>query len=187
MNTGRWNDEDDAPWHMRASAEDEGRVYQAGRDQHITEYHFHGLVSDTDDDDDEDEDEDDSWGYYETANSFRDRTGETILSVLLALAPLLPLAIAGASTRAVWTDKSAPSTWWSVLYTLGAAVVGAAGFVILRERLSYRSHLIDRLFWLYVPVSIGVFLYYAIRDPAEAQLKFIEDIGLWLARKVGPL
>ncbi|MGW5290201.1 hypothetical protein [Streptomyces bacillaris] len=185
MTRGYGDDEGDVSWHMRAGAEDEGRVYQAGRDQHITECHFHGSAPDTDDDDDEDEDDD--WGYYETGGTFWDRTGETILSVLLALAPLLPLAIAGSSTRAVWTDKSDPSTWWSVLYTLGTVVVGATSFVILRERLSYRSHLIDRLFWLYVPVSIGVFVYYAIRDPAEAQLKFVADIGLWLAHKVGPL
>ncbi|MFJ9816051.1 NACHT domain-containing protein [Streptomyces sp. NPDC101151] len=31
----------DSQWYMHASAEAEGRIYQAGRDQHITEYHFH--------------------------------------------------------------------------------------------------------------------------------------------------
>ncbi|TBO57907.1 hypothetical protein EYS09_20245 [Streptomyces kasugaensis] len=185
MSTGHWDHEDDAPWHMRASAEDEGRVYQAGRDQHITEFHFHGSPPDVDDDDDEDEDDD--WGYYETGGSSWGGIWETLLSVLLALAPLLPLAIAGASTRAVWTDKSDPSTWWSVLYSLGAVIVGATCFIVLRERLSYRSHLIDRFSWLYVPVSLGVFAYYIIGDPAGLQLKFIGDIGLECARKLGPL
>jgi len=185
MSAGHWDDDGDIPWHMRASAEDEGRVYQAGRDQHITAYHFHGSVPDIDDDDDEDGDDD--WGYYETGGSSWGGVWETLLSVLLALAPLLPLAIAGASTRFVWTDKSDPSTWLSVLYSLGAVIVGATGFIILRERLSYRSHLIDRLSWLYVPVGVGVFVYYAIGDPAGLQIKFIGDIGLELARKLGPL
>ncbi|MGW7364297.1 hypothetical protein ACWGI8_12920 [Streptomyces sp. NPDC054841] len=185
MSTGHWDDEDDAPWHMRASAEDEGRVYQAGRDQHITEYHFHGSAPDIDDYDDEDGDDD--WDYPEKGDSSWGGIWETLLSVLLALAPLLPLAIAGASTRAVWTDKSDPSIWWSVLFSLGTVIVGATGFVILRERLSYRSHLIDTVSWLYVPVSIGVFVYYTIRNPAELQLKFIGDIGLELARKLGPV
>ncbi|MEU9118733.1 hypothetical protein AB0C96_02525 [Streptomyces sp. NPDC048506] len=185
MSTGHWDHEDDASWHMRASAEDEGRVYQAGGDQHITEYHFHGSAPDIDDDDDEDGDDD--WGYYETGGSSWDTVWETLLSVLLALVPLLPLAIAGASTRAVWSDKSDPSTWWAVLYSLGAVIVGATAFIIIRERLSYRSHLIDRLSWLYVPVSIGVFVYYVMGDPAGLQLKFIGDIGLELARKLGPL
>ncbi|MCO8308558.1 hypothetical protein [Streptomyces sp. RKCA744] len=183
MSMGHWDDEDDAPWRMRASAEDEGRVYQAGGDQHITEYHFHGATPDIGDDDDGDDD----WGYYETGGSSWAGFWETLLSVLLALAPLLPLAIAGASTRAVWTNNSDPSVWWSVLYSLGAVIVGATGFIILRERLSYRSDLIDRVSWLYVPASISVFAYYVFRDPAEVQLKFIGDIGLELARKLGPL
>lgn len=87
----------------------------------------------------------------------------------------------------MWVEESNPSAWWSVLYSLGAVIVGTTGFIILRERLSYRSHLIDRLSWLYVPVSIGVFVYYVVRGPAEHQLKFIGDIGLELARKLGPL
>jgi uncharacterized protein (DUF2235 family) len=34
-------DEEHARWQMRAQAQDEGRVYQAGRDQHVT-VHVHG-------------------------------------------------------------------------------------------------------------------------------------------------
>lgn len=34
-------DEEDSPWQMHAQAEGEGRVYQAGRDQHMT-VHMHG-------------------------------------------------------------------------------------------------------------------------------------------------
>src|SRR4051794_4029041 len=122
MNTPRWDDEDDPPWHMRASAEDEGRVYQAGRDQHITEYHFHGSAPDADEHDDEDED--DAWYYAEAGGSSGSGLWETLLSVLLALAPLIPFAIAGASIHAVWTTESA-RTFWAVLYSLGALVVGA--------------------------------------------------------------
>ncbi|MCF1597683.1 hypothetical protein [Streptomyces muensis] len=185
MSTGRWDDDEDTPWHMRASAEDEGRVYQAGGDQHITEYHFHGSSPGIDADDDEDGDDD--WGYYETEGSSWGGIWESLLSFLVALAPLLPLAIAGASTRSVWTDESDPSTWWAVLYSLGAVIVGAIGLIFLRERLSYRSGLIDTVSWLYAPVSIAVFVYYVVRDPAELQLKFIGDIGLELAHKLGPL
>ncbi|MEV6668725.1 hypothetical protein [Streptomyces sp. NPDC051162] len=184
MSAGHWDDEDSAPWHMQAEAEDEGRVYQAGRDQHITEYHFHGTAPDAGDYDD---DGNDGWEYADQGGSPWGGTWETLLSVLLALVPLLPLAIAGAGTRAVWTDRSDPSNLWSVLFSLGAVIVGATVFSILRERLSYRTHLIDAVPWLYVPVSIGIFFYYAIRDPADAPFKFIGDLGLELARWLGPL
>ncbi|MEV7287773.1 hypothetical protein AB0O01_24915 [Streptomyces sp. NPDC093252] len=169
---------------MHAEAEDEGRVYQAGRDQHITEYHFHGAAPDADDYGDQG---DDGWEYTDQGGSPWDGTWETLLSVLLALVPLLPLAIAGASTRAVWTDRTDPSHWWPVVFSLGAVIVGATGFTILRERLSYSSHLIDAVPWLYVPVSVGIFFYYAIRDPADALFKFIGDLGLEMARWLGPL
>ncbi|MFI7415129.1 hypothetical protein ACIBU0_41490 [Streptomyces sp. NPDC049627] len=184
MNTGGWDDEDDPPWHLHASAEDEGRVYQAGRDQHITEYHFHGSAADTDDDDDEDVDDD--WSYADAGGSPGSGFRENLLSTLLALAPLLPLAIAGSSIHSVWATESAPS-FWSVPYSLGALVVGATGFRILRERLSYRSDLIDTLSWLYWPMNIGIFVYYLMGDPAELNINFIGEFGLELARKLGPL
>lgn len=184
MNTGRWDDEDDPPWHMHASAEDEGRVYQAGRDQHITEYHFHGSAPDADNDDDEDVDDD--WYYVEAGANSGSGFWEAVLSVLLALAPLLPLAIAGASIHSVWAAESARS-FWSVLYSLGAVVVGATSFTILRDRLSSRSDLIDRLTWLYWPMNIGVFVYYLMGDPARLNITFVGHLGLELARKLGPL
>ncbi|WP_210579690.1 hypothetical protein [Streptomyces sp. GESEQ-4] len=183
MSAGRWDDEDEAAWHMRARAEDEGRVYQAGGDQHITEYHFHGSAPEIDDDDDEDADDD--W-YYEEAGSSWDGVWESLLSFFLALAPLLPLAIAGASIHSVWTAESARS-FWSVLYSLGAVVVGATAFMMLRERLSHRSDLIDTLSWLYWPMNIGIFVYYVMGDPAKLDFNFVGDLGLQLARKLGPL
>jgi hypothetical protein len=182
MSAGQWDDEDDGSWHMHASAEDEGRVYQAGRDQHITEYHFHSAAPEIDD-----EDADDDWYFEDEIGSSWDGFWETLLSVLLALAPLLPLAIAGASIHSVWTAKSHPSAWWSALYSLGAFIVGAVGLTILREWLSHRTGLIDTLSWGYVPVSIGAFIYYMMGDPAKLDIKFIGAIGLELARKLGPL
>ncbi|MEV4973428.1 hypothetical protein [Streptomyces scopuliridis] len=58
MSAGRWDDENDAPWYMRGSAENDGHVYQAGGDQHITEYHFHGPATDIGDGDEKDVDDD---------------------------------------------------------------------------------------------------------------------------------
>lgn len=81
-----------------------------------------------------------------------------LLSALLALAPLLPLAIAGASPHSIWAAKSYPAIWWSVLYSLGAFIVGATGLTILHERLSRRTDLIDTLSWLHAPTSIDVFV-----------------------------
>ncbi|PTM87650.1 hypothetical protein [Streptomyces sp. VMFN-G11Ma] len=181
MSAARWDDGDDASWEMHASAEDEGRIYQAGRDQHITEYHFHGSASDVDD-----EDADDDWYYQEVGGSSWDEVWASVLSVLMALAPLLPFAIVGASIHSVWTADSARS-FWSVLYSLGAVIVGATAFTFLRERLSYRSDLIDTLSWLYWPMNISVLVYYVMGDPAKLNINFIGDIGLQLAQKLGPL
>ena len=179
MSAARWDDEDDTPWHMRASAEDEGRVYQAGNDQHITEYHLYGPTGDVDDDDDDCYDEDEggsSWGGVL----------EALLSVLIALAPLLPLAIAGASIHSVVTADSFPS-FLAVLYSVGSVVVGATGFSILRERLSHRAEPIDTLSGLYLTTGLGIFVYYVLGDPARLNIKFIADIGLELAQQLGPL
>lgn len=182
MNTGSWDEESESPWHIYGSAEDEGRVYQAGRDQHITEYHIYGSAPDTDDDD-----VDDNWYYADAGGGFGGGVWETLLSVLFALAPLLPLAVAGASIHSVWGVAESPRSFWSVLYSLGAVVVGVAGFVIIRERLSYRSDLVGALSWLYWPMNIGVFVYYLMGDPAGLDIAVIGDLGLVLARKLGPL
>jgi hypothetical protein len=44
MNPNRWRKQDDSALHMHASAAAEGRIHQAGRDQHVTEYHFHQPI-----------------------------------------------------------------------------------------------------------------------------------------------
>lgn len=44
MNAERWRREGDSAPHMHASAAAEGRIYQAGRDQRVTEYHFHQPI-----------------------------------------------------------------------------------------------------------------------------------------------
>ncbi|WP_241060082.1 hypothetical protein [Streptomyces marispadix] len=168
---------------MRASAEDEGRVYQAGHDQHITEYHLYGLTPDIDDDDDEEDDD----GYDEDEDgSSWGGVLEALLSVLTALVALLPLALAGASIHSVVTAESFPS-FLAVLYSVGSLVVGATGFSILRERLSHWAEPIDTHSGLYLITGIGIFVYYVLGDPANLNIKFIADVGLEVAQQLGPL
>lgn len=171
----------DASWQMNANAEDDGRVYQAGGDQHINEYHFHGA----DPVPDEDEDDGVEGWYYEPADVyFLNGLGDLLALVLLPLAPVIPLAISGASVRATWTTDPGPSLWWSTLYTLGTVALAALVFTILRTRLPHRM---DVYSWWYVPLGVAVFAYYVIRAPEKVAFEVVADLGRQMAQALGPL
>jgi hypothetical protein len=101
---------------MYGHAEDDGRVYQAGGDQHITEYHqYHVHVPDLDDDEDE---------YYDDAGYHGGSdVWDAVRSVLFSLVPLIVPVLAGASTRDLWIAKPEPSMWWVITYTLAALIL----------------------------------------------------------------
>ncbi|GCD35810.1 hypothetical protein OEIGOIKO_03557 [Streptomyces chrestomyceticus JCM 4735] len=179
--------DNDASWQMNASAEDEGRVYQAGGDQHITEYHYHGAepVLADDEVDDEDEDDDEGGWHYEPADVyFLNGLGDLFALALLPLAPIIPLAISGASVRATWTADPGPSLWWSTLYTLGTMALAALVFRILRMVLPHRT---DVYSWWYLPLGVAVFAYYGVRAPEKATFEVIADLGQQMAQVLGPL
>ncbi|POX41427.1 hypothetical protein C3486_09340 [Streptomyces sp. Ru73] len=166
MSTGEWGD-DAVSKGMYASASDHSEIYQAGRDQHITENHFHVASPPVFDPYDDDEDEDDSdYGYVGADGWYH------LGTVALFIASLLPVLVGGTSIRVVYSTSTGPAFWWGVLYTAVTFAIGASLSVLGLSRA------IDRTDWsldtsltvfrLGLLLQLGLFVYGVVRDPAHA-------------------
>ncbi|MFI0259834.1 hypothetical protein ACH4OW_12470 [Streptomyces sp. NPDC017056] len=188
MSHPSWEDEE-RDWRMYGSASDDGAVYQAGRDQHITETHYHfgpgaGRELDSDDEDVPYVSPDYATDDHYCEGGFLYGLGTALLFLLTPV----PLLIVGTSIQVIYTSRPSPSTWWSLLYSLVSFVVAAGiGYRVLTSALQRTS-------WSYagdrfaagisVLGSLALFVYSLIRDPAQAG-----TIGEWahlLAETLGP-
>ncbi|MGW1836930.1 hypothetical protein [Streptomyces sp. NPDC002067] len=182
MNPPSRDGEMNESWSMRAEASDESQVYQAGRDQHFVQNHYHfdatkPRVCEMVQDDDE----------YEYV--FYMGPWHVPVTILLYLLSPVPLLVGGTSLQLVFEAEPGPSIWWLMVYTACTVIVGVTIEVVmlnkalLRSPWSFSTDTYVRV--LHGLAAAGLFIYSLIRPPGEAGS--IGRLALDCAEVLGPL